>query len=185
MKTTIVFLCLSAVLALASDHPQFLAPLIPKELRAPVDSLARQGFLSATNIQRTIVLPSRQWQLSGLGPGPLIERFKRSFESSDPVIVPTKELDEEVARLPFQLPSQSKWSGAISNDRIRWSDVYFLTRDGGFLSFGEIDKGFIFFTEKTVGVILTKGAEPAGPANGSQPIRSETNRTSSAAGSRR
>jgi len=31
----------------------------------------------------------------------------------------------------------------------------------------------------------TPNAEPDGPANGSQPIRSETNRTSSAAGSRR
>ena len=32
---------------------------------------------------------------------------------------------------------------------------------------------------------LQNGSEPGGPANGSQPIRSETNRTSSAAGSRR
>ena len=32
---------------------------------------------------------------------------------------------------------------------------------------------------------LRRGAEPDGPANGSQPIRSETNSTSSAAGSRR
>ncbi len=30
-----------------------------------------------------------------------------------------------------------------------------------------------------------KGSEPDSPANGSQPIRSDTNRTSSAAGSRR
>jgi hypothetical protein len=37
----------------------------------------------------------------------------------------------------------------------------------------------------TVDVRMTSGAEPCGPANGSQPIRSETNRTSSAAGSRR
>ena len=44
------------------------------------------------------------------------------------------------------------------------------------------------FREKMRRSALTKTAEngePSSPANGSQPIRSETNRTSSAAGSRR
>ena len=43
------------------------------------------------------------------------------------------------------------------------------------VTFGQIDSS----------LEATKKAEPDGPANGSQPIRSETNRTSSAAGSRR
>jgi len=40
-------------------------------------------------------------------------------------------------------------------------------------------------TTLTVPVTVAKNAQPDGAANGSQPIRSETNRTSSAAGSRR
>jgi hypothetical protein len=40
-------------------------------------------------------------------------------------------------------------------------------------------------TDQVLEKLLTKKAEPDGAVNGSQPIRSETNRTSSAAGSRR
>jgi hypothetical protein len=39
--------------------------------------------------------------------------------------------------------------------------------------------------ERAAESLASSNAEPDGPANGSQPIRSETNRTSSAAGSRR
>ena len=39
--------------------------------------------------------------------------------------------------------------------------------------------------ERTAVSLTASNAEPDGPASGSQPIRSETNRTSSAAGSRR
>ena len=69
--------------------------------------------------------------------------------------------------------------------RIQWSGAYFLTADGDFMTFGEIAEGFVFRTRKTVGVIVTKKAEPDGAANGSQPTRSQTNSTSGAAGSRR
>jgi hypothetical protein len=45
--------------------------------------------------------------------------------------------------------------------------------------------GKVFQFDLGTGSVIKKNAEPDGPANGSQPIRSETNRTSSAAGSRR
>ncbi len=41
------------------------------------------------------------------------------------------------------------------------------------------------YPEHTMGLIKSRRAEQDGAANGSQPIRSETNSTSSAAGSRR
>ena len=185
MKTTFVFLFLFTGLALA--EAQFLCP--PTEAyRVPVESLDRKQFLSATNVQRVIIFLNVRWQQSGLGPQPLIERFKKAFESSGTLAVPPKKWDKELSPVGFALAGE--WHsvlglGSVPPDVIRWSNIFFLTTDGDFLSFGEIDNGFIFFTQKTVGLLLTKQAELGGPANGSQPIRPETNRTSSAAGSRR
>jgi hypothetical protein len=183
MKTPIALFLLCPVLVCAGDFPQFLGP-VPKELRAPVESVPRQTLLNATNVQRTIVLPSLHWQTSGGGPGTLIAEFKRAFESSKIVATPTKEQDAELREIPFR--ESISWNAyATSPDKVRWSDVYFLTRDGGFLSFGEIKGGFIFFTDKTAGVILVPGAEPGSPANRSQPAGPGTNKTPAAAGSGR
>jgi hypothetical protein len=183
MKTTVVFLFLSTGLALA----QFLCPP-PANDRVPLESLDRKQFLSATNVQRVIIFLDSRWQRSGLGPQPLIERFKKAFESSGALAVPPKKWDRELNHVSFSLAGERLsvlGLDSVPPDVIRWSNIFFLIKDGDFLSFGEIENGFIFFTQKTVGLLLTKQAEPGGPANGSQPIRSETNSTSSAAGSRR
>jgi hypothetical protein len=181
MKIAVSLFLLVPFVTFARESPQFLDPL-PKAHRAAVESISRQTFLSATNVQRTIVMPSLRWQTSGGGPGPLIASFKKAFESTGAVAEPTKEQDKELARIPFRRSLSSQPDASIS---IRWSDVYFLTQDGGFLSFGEIDGGFLFFTDKTAGVVLTKRAEPSGAANRSQPVLAGTNQAPAAAGSGR
>jgi hypothetical protein len=209
MKPIIAFLFLLPAAALPqAASPQFLTPPA-KGVRAPLESLDRKGFLTESNIQRILVLPCPEWQLqlsgirpyppgslsqsnvqpmavaygatawqlSGIGPGPFIDRFKKAFQSSAPMVPPSSALEALVNPLP-SLPATS------SPRHISWSNIYFLTRGGDFLTFGVVDEGYIFYTRETVG-LLPKQAEPDGPANRSQPIRSETNRTSSAAGSGR
>ena len=148
----------------------------PKEHRSPLHTLDRQHFLSTSNIQRIVVMPSMRWKVSGIGPDWQIKQFKQAFESSAPIVAPSEELESMVA-----------WEevGDISHrSRIQWSGAYFLTEGGDFLTFGEIAEGFVFRTRNTVGVIVTKKAEDS-TATGSQPTRSETNHTSPAAGSGR
>ena len=71
----------------------------------------------------------------------------------------------------------------ISETTARNSRLFFYYRNAG--------KGVTDGTQYVVEMrqilesLKAKKAQPDGPANGSQPIRSETNRTSSAAGSRR
>ena len=174
MKLFALILCCSMGSALGQQSQYLGVP--PKEHRAPLNSLDRQQFLSTSNIQRIVVMPSTRWKVSGIGPDWHIKRFKQAFQSSAPIVAPSEELESMIA-----------WEevGDISHrSRIQWSGAYFLTEGGDFLTFGEIAEGFVFRTRNTVGVIVTKKAED-GTANGSQPTRSETNRTSSAAGSLR
>lgn len=171
----ILFFSLGAALAQKSEY----LDVPTKEHRASLSTLDRQQFLSTSNVQRIVVLPSTRWQVSGIGPDFYIQQFKQAFRSSVAIIEPSEELESMIA-----------WENAgdaSRRSRIRWSGAYFLTANGDFLTFGEIAEGFVFRTRNTVGVIVTKMPE-GGASNGNdglQPIRSETNRTSSAAASGR
>jgi hypothetical protein len=61
-----------------------------------------------------------------------------------------------------------------------WANTYPDFRDPGLWDWGAVQRHAGRIIRK-----MKKIAEPGGPANGSQPIRSETNQKSSAAGSRR
>jgi len=81
IKLSLLILCSSLAVALA-QQPEYLG-VPPKEHRASPSTLDRQQFLSASNVQRIVVLSSTRWQLSGLGPDYCIQRFKQAFQSCD------------------------------------------------------------------------------------------------------
>jgi hypothetical protein len=108
-----------------------------------------------------------------------------------------REVDQHIAAI------RPKWS-AFTNENVGFQDVQLFVYTGGdgmFGAFGSVPseehlsrlRAFLESTKPPRPVYLNivvasdtiPGSEPSGAANGSQPIRSETNRTSSAAGSRR
>ena len=125
-----------------------------------------------------------------MGTPGLIAAFIKEFESSGALVAPPEKWEEELGVLAFALRDFTR-AKVRPPFVIRWSEIYFLTKTNGFLTFGETDEGFIFFTDKTAGFLPGTGYPPrktpelGGAANGSQPIRPETNSASSAAGSRR
>jgi hypothetical protein len=93
--------------------------------------------------------------------------------------------DFAVAR---EFPFAQKWRTRFYI--ITWNGVLTSDAEEAVLRTGEHRMSALFKAAQTLLAELQLGqekggAEPAGAANGSQPIRSETNRTSSAAGSRR
>lgn len=169
MKTKQIASTLSVVLLIAftassqdaPDH-EFLEShgIPPKAKRLSLESIDRKQFLSEANIKK--IIATGRWQSSGIGPDNLIERFKQAFESSIPMFPLSAEL-EFVAPPPVLSPMATRILPHYLNahllrparSAIRWSDIYFLTVDGDFLTFGESNVGFIFYTRKTAGVLLT------------------------------
>ena len=86
----------------------------------------------------------------------------------------------------FRYTSRTNASFGSTFRQTRWGEIYIVNKIGApaLAYFSNAVAGF------PEGCLLTSedllpGAQRIGPANGSQPIRSETNRTSSAAGPRR
>lgn len=80
----------------------------------------------------------------------------------------------------FETPMSGVLDSEVAWHKASWVHGYILLKDGRILPIEILLSGIIVDD-----LLFTENAEPVGPANGSQPIRSETNRTSSAAGSRR
>jgi len=127
------------------------------------------------------VLTRERWTI---GKARELARHKKTFIESAPRVAemlsldklePAKDKQSEDARLVVDLYTDAgtKVTYYASRSRLSSADDS-LKRD--------LDESF----RKAVRSLFKKeNAEPNGPANGSQPFRSETNRTSSAAGSRR
>jgi len=154
-------------------------------LRADDLSDLRTQLLADTNtspeikaaIEKRLVItgmcPQEAFAAAGY-PGPyMVQADKTKWKDNipPPVIIEAqcKNPDDSVIELMFQNSTQFATNKPVIF-RVRFEKGRAVIID---------QKGFSTLTDKT------KQAEPGGVANGSQPIRSDTNSTSSAAGSRR
>ncbi len=147
----------------------------------------RSAVFGVTNLSRrtiTFVTPEPQVRTGGswseivvAGPRPISVKLAGGQGTNVTMTVPSR---GEAWRMPIM------WVYDLStlDFYVHRSKNLLRTAKEGSLSGWKYGFALTGYTNFSAEMELTK-AEPDGPANGSQPIRSETNRTSSAAGSRR
>ena len=135
----------------------------PREIPAKLDA----AFMPEIGIEYTLAAPSL-YHPPRESPGPAERDTSIAWHIANELVYRT------ALAKAYAVPA-----GQTGLTKTGWYEVRFIGKDGKSQLVVQVDGG------RRVGRLLRLAGQPSGAANGSQPIRSETNRTSSAVGSRR
>jgi hypothetical protein len=120
---------------------------VSKDHRAPLASAHPKTLLADENVSQVIVLPTMQWKLSSAGPAGNISRYKREFLESAAFEEVPDQVSAEVDQLKtfHSRPTPNEMIPLVKMiPLVNWSDIYFLLKNGDFVTFGE-DSEWLYF----------------------------------------
>jgi hypothetical protein len=161
-------------------------------MRLSVVIALRVGFVLVIALTVLLVYPTFTKAKARSGPGPraMIRRNLEVIGEAKAILRQSRQLSDD--HWPNRNEIASGYTGKtnISYEELlrpsRWGEVYIVNRiDAPAYAYfsnavADFPEGFLLTSQD-----FEPGAQPSSPANGSEPIRSGTNSTSSAAGSRR
>ena len=161
-------------------------------MRRPVVIAIRSGYVLLILLLILLVLPALQKAKRHSGPDPrqLISTRLQMIEHAKDILKQRRRLPDDYWPTRAEIAEAhsgrtNAWFSSVFA-QTSWGEIYIVNRIGApayaYLSnaVAELPEGYLLTSDEVYGEHNKVGA-----ANGSQPIRSETNSTSSAAGSRR
>jgi len=166
MNRILILLFLALAPIYADDYTYLQMPIGAKSEQ--LDSKTLSGYFATEPEPRAIVLPTLRWKFSGGGPSPLIDRFRAAIKAGVDVRPLSEEfkkmIDSGTSKSIITIPVVEEQKG-IEISAINWSGIYFLIGRDDFVTFGEVEGGYIVCTRAKVGFIEKKMREQAAPSN--------------------